>query len=231
MQRRSDENGEIMVESTIVFIITLMVVFSLMNFAFMSYQKANLSVQANHAATEIANVYAIREADPFLGYVDEKRIEQKKLYRYIGAVGRTSLDKEQAEKAKWYVAYLLEATEYLHPKRTDGSRGYRDDIEVSVIKNDFGFRQIKVDVKREYSVLSAFPFQFLGLDAAYTARATGYAQCYDMIDYINTEHTVVEVKKRLNKMWQDNAVGDLLENGAGLINNIMDTFNTCADEE
>lgn len=226
MLSEKNESGEIMVESVIVFSITIMVVFSLMNFAFFSYQRANLTMEANRAATEIANIYAMKGTDPFYGYVSLNQIKNRSLYRYIGITGWTSLDRKQMAKAKWYAAYLLEVTEYLHPESPDGSRGYRDDIQVSMEKNDFGFRQIKVDIQREYSVLAVNPFKYFGLDDTYTATATGYAQCYDMIDYINSEHAAVEIKKRIVKMSQKFVVVDLVENLAKAVNSIRKLFVT-----
>ena len=67
MKELKREEGELMVEAVIVFSITIMVVFILMNFALFTYQKGNLTALANRAASDIANSYAYENAEPVYG--------------------------------------------------------------------------------------------------------------------------------------------------------------------
>lgn len=222
MTWRKREDGELMVEAVIVFVIAVMVVFMLMNIALFTYQKIHISATANQAAADIANIYSETEADPFRSCINTSQLYFRKPYRYIGKAGSTGLDQEQKKKAEWYAEYLMSKNDILvKPSHSNDSN--KNCITVQINKNtELGQRQLVLEIKRTYPLLAVNPLKYFGLDLEYTYSATGYAQCYDMIDYINTANMTQEAASRFHSIVNGTVIGGLMENFSSLILELKD---------
>lgn len=186
------EKGEITIEAIIVVLFSMFTIMILMDFGFMAYNKFNVTKTASEAATDVANVYAHQEAEPFLGYVDLSNFYQHNLYRHFKATlfgqQETKMDRSFREKARWYACYRIQKSEYI-----SSSSSY-DDVKAELVdRGELGRLQIKVTMTRKYKVMSADIFGLFGLQTEYTCQGTGYAECVDTIDYINS----LNMKKEL----------------------------------
>lgn len=199
------EKGEVTIEAVIVVVFCMFTIMILMDFGFMAYNKFNVTKTASEAAADVANVYAHQEAEPFLGYVDLSDFYQHDLYRHfkISLFGQeeTKLDRSFQEKARWYACYRIQKNEFI-----SSSSSY-DDVKAELVdRGELGRLQIKVTITRKYEVMSASIFRLFGLETEYTCEGTGYAECVDMIDYINSLNMKKELietyLEKLNKEFQ-----------------------------
>lgn len=174
---RRGERGEIMIEGTFVAFIATMMIFLFMSICMAVYHQVNLSVAANEAAADVAMTYGTSYKDPFENYTQLDYFTKHELYRH--SIFKASHDGAVEDKGKWYACYRLKEGEYV-----PAGSGY-ELVDAKLKKNSFGKTQVQVTIERTYPHLTEFPFVMFGLDKEYSIKATGVAECYDMIEYIN----------------------------------------------
>lgn len=84
------------------------------------------------------------------------------------------------KKAVWYAGYTLRDTEL-----SSADPDYANEVKASFDVNAIGNLMISITIERKYTDFFLKPMKWLGIEPAYTCTATGTAQCYDIIDYIN----------------------------------------------
>lgn len=77
-----NEKGEVMIESLIVYTITILLFFILAIFSVL-FQRWNIQTIANEAATRVAQTYKLMDADVDTGYVSKSEVTEVREYRYI----------------------------------------------------------------------------------------------------------------------------------------------------
>ena len=179
------ENGETVVEATMVVPIVIIVIFLLIYLGFVLYQQTILTVVANDTAASIGQVYATPSKDPFVGYTNTEKLSETKLYRNLynavgNAMGKTdTVDGNNELKAQWFAKYRLASTQLYKEK---GSITY-----------DIGFERqpgtvlqkiVVVKIKATYDL----PFlKFFGIsNSEKLFEAEARAQCFDLLDYSST---------------------------------------------
>lgn len=170
-EQLSNENGEIVLEATIVMLITIAVVFFMMNMAFAVYNMQIVSANANRAASDVAAVYGNALKDPFYGFMDDDDFEKNKPYRYWSI---TNHDEQNKEKAKWYTCYNLSKNQFQKPKGN-----WYDGITVETGKNELNQRTINVHIKLTYDAFTLNPLIVFNFNPEYIVEAEGNAVCID----------------------------------------------------
>lgn len=167
------ENGEVVVEATLV--VTLVVVFvtSMLYIGMILYQKTLVSIMANQTAANIAQVYANNLKDPFTGYIDAEKVYQS--ITYTNMKDDAYIDVLE-QKANVFAKYRLKSGKILASGVTD--------VEVQIVKKPHEIlkSQIVVTIHDQYDMPLVGMFDTNGL---VDFTASGRADCVDILEYIN----------------------------------------------
>lgn len=179
------ENGDFVIESTIVLTIVMIFIFFLLMLGFYLFQQMCVYVVANDTATSIAAIYSYESKDPVEGLVSQEDYSKTNIYRHVvsGAMSVLGVDsqKENKNKGKWNAYYSLRNYQYIAPI---------NDPEVDLIfKTISPFKtQVTVNIKAEYSMpIAGMLNRVLGNSDSenMTFSATGSAICIDLYEYFS----------------------------------------------
>lgn len=167
------ENGEVVVEATLV--VTLVVVFvtSMLYIGMILYQKTLVSIMANQTAANIAQVYANNLKDPFTGYIDADKVYQS--ITYSNMKDDAYIDVLE-QKATVFAKYRLKSGRILASGITD--------VDVQIVKKPHEIlkSQIVVTIHDQYDMPLVGMF---GTNGLVDFTASGRADCVDILEYIN----------------------------------------------
>lgn len=212
---KRNEQGELVLETTITMIAAMLVVFFIMNLTFIIYNKQVVASTAIRTANDVANVYRNPVIDPFYGFKDDDDFENNHAYRYL-PIAAGNLATKNEDKAKWYAAYYLKKTS-IGQLPTDLYGG----IEVETGRNSLKQRTIQVKIVEEYSTFALNPLIAVGVDPKYKAAAVASAVCYDPIHDMNVSKFYDEIYDVFEK---SNRVTLLASNVLKVINKIISLF-------
>jgi len=210
-KRRSDESGEIMIESMIIVLMTTFILIFMVSVGFLLYQKSIINTVANETAAEIAQTYK------FTSVSDENLLSRQQMwnalthvkkYRYLFAWG--SLEADNTDKAQNYSVNRLEKTSFATEESSPT-------IELHTKETDIGRRYVEVTIEAKYSIFWGGALKAFGMDDSYVIQSTAYAECNDISNYYNT---VGFVKNACDKV-KDTAVGGVLDSAISLLSKIF----------
>lgn len=78
-----NENGDVMLESLIVYSVTIFLLFFILAIFSVLFQRWNIQTIANESATRVAQTYKLMDADVDTGYVSKSEVAEVREYRYI----------------------------------------------------------------------------------------------------------------------------------------------------
>lgn len=198
MKKITDENGNVVIEASIVVTIAVVMVVVMINLGLMIYQQSLIDAVAKETAVSVANVYACTYRDPIYGYIDDSEFYKTDLYRYVKNVFTGSHTTASQRKGEWYGLYKLKT----------GSLMKDDSPDVSVVVDrkpgTLIQHQVVVTIETEYEMpLTAI----WGGNNKATYKTVAKADCIDLLDYFNTigavnENVVSKIDdftKRFNK--------------------------------
>jgi hypothetical protein len=189
---RRNEDGNLVIEASIVLTLTGVFIVVLINLGLILYQRALADVAANDAATRVAHVYAFTHRDPFYAYLNETEFRKTDLYRYVGNIFTNNLDNTSSRKAEWFGYYRLRKGAVLQTEPT---------VTAEVIGKPGVLltKQVVVTIEVDYSI----PFTVIwGGNNRTTYTAVGKADCFDIIDYINMVDMAVDFVDDLTKQFK-----------------------------
>lgn len=217
-KKRRSEKGELTIEAVIVVTVTIFIIFLTLDIALAVYRQANVSITANKAAASIGNIYSFQYKEPFMAYQGEDGFKKYNLYR---SFGRRTLNEETIKKAIWYAGYSLKKTE-LSSEEPD----YRNEIQASIDTNAIGNPIITVTIMRKYQDFFLTPVSWLGISPYYTCSASGTAQCYDVIGYVNEKTFRKEIYDEIGSSNPITSTMDqLISTVKTLVETIKNVFN------
>lgn len=131
-----------MLEGMIVIIITLFILIWILAVGFIYYQRYITNIVANDTAVKIASTYNNPTSDIVMGYVTTEELQSRDLYR--GFTAESKLKDINEERAKAYVKYMLDNTNF---------NGVVKDIDVQMeLVEDSIFRKhIKITINCTYN--------------------------------------------------------------------------------
>lgn len=213
MKKIRKEAGEVMLEGTIVMIVTMITLVFILGVGFIYYQRYVVTAITNDAAVKIADTYAYPSSDVVIGYVEPSDIANRDLYRWD--VSDSLVDVSQS-KAENYVQYCLEKTNF---------NGVIGDITVDVefvTDTPMLRKHVEVNTVCEFNTPFGFALEFLGMDGTFTYSASARADCTDIIDYVS----VVDFQARIiNATDVKSDVLKLIKSGFKLVEKIKDVYN------
>ncbi len=209
-----NENGDYVIEASIVLTIVMVFIFFLLMLGFYLYQGMCVNVVANDTASSIAAIYGYETKDPLEGFVSENDYAKTDAYRHIinSAKNIVTGRDENQKKAIWYTLSTLDLQKYIAPANPP---------QASVtIKLLTPFKtQINVEVTAEYEVpLAGMLARISGgaIDDKITFKGTGSAICTDISEYkakidffaqllgvVSKNGKFQTINKDLNQIWED----------------------------
>lgn len=176
------EKGEVMVEASLVMTVVIVVIVTLAYLGLIMYHQTLITSTANQTASNIAQVYSNSGKDPVTGYIDVSNLDNDGM---VIKMKNQAYSNVITKKAEWYSRYRLAKGRFL---KSDEPK-----IEVK-IENKKGAllrAQVIVTVEVDYEL----PFvKLLGLESTTIHyKATGRADCYEILDYINTINAVDKI--------------------------------------
>jgi len=182
MRRRNwnqkNTRGAIMLESLIVYPMTLMLLFFILAIFSVLFQRWHLQTIANDAAARMAQTYRLNEADEISGYVTEDELTAVGPYRYVGNVFTKNMEESIDKRISDYASWRLE-------KSTFTKHVQEPTIKTVVHPDALGRRHLEVTITGAYTVPFGEVMSYFGFEYPIVYEVKAYATCIDMIDYIN----------------------------------------------
>ncbi len=201
------ESGEVMLESLIVYTITLALLFFILAVFSVIFQRWNIQIIANETAAKVAQTYRITTSETMDGYVSADKLHENwnslSLFRYFNT---HNMDNSAHERAKDYSTDRLKRTTYTHDVK-------EPEISVDVEKDAFPRRHIDVTIKGEYTVPFGSTLSYFGFKSTTKYEVTAYAECLDMMEYL----TFTDYEKALME-------GNFL--GKSIVKDALDCLNS-----
>ncbi len=187
MERCQSERGAIMLEALIVYPVTIFLLFFVLALFSIFYHIWNIQAIANEAAVKAAQTYKYKEADIEAGYVSAEQVSGLERYRYL-FWGQDIMEADAGRKIEAYINRRLDHTSFVN-KLTE------PEIEFKIEKDALSNRHVEVVVTEEFTVPFGDALSYFGYDNVIHYEAVAYADCLDIIDYINTVDFVGEQTK------------------------------------
>lgn len=166
------ENGEVVVEASIVVTLVFIVISIMFYIGMVLYQQTAISTVANRVATNISQVYSNTLRDPFTGYVDPDNAYQSVTYSSMKTDAYLDAIKQ---KGTAFAQYRLKKSQIIPAVDREV------DVQVVNKPNEILKAQIVVTITDTYDVPLVSMF---GLDGKLTFTATGRADCVDYLEYL-----------------------------------------------
>lgn len=200
-----------MVEALLVYMVTILMLFLVLSLFSTLYEIWSIHIVANDTAVKAASCYVMPDADVTTGEIEEKDVTSVALYRYF-------LWRKPALEQSIQTKFSQFAKE-----RLDGSglikTGSDPVIAVEFIHDGVSSNHVKVTIIKSFSMPFKPVLKSLGLKTEIEKTAVAYADCTDMIDYLNTVK-YVEQMTSLKKL--DSSFVDALNSLLGLITEVKD---------
>ena len=171
-----DENGEVMLESTIVMLFTLFILIAMISVGFLFYQQAMLNTVAADIATDVATTFKLTDQEIGDNTLDPQSMKSVKLYRTTVALS--------SMRAK----HKARANEYLPERVKLSSLGILkgdpvvDKLDITV--DNVGRMHVDVTVSMECEILFGGALEYFGfMDSPPKFTASASAQCIDITAY------------------------------------------------
>lgn len=205
-----NERGMVMLEALIVYTITIFLLFFLLALFSVFYHIWNIQTIANEAAMRIAQTYKYRDADADTGYVTIDQISGLEKYRYfVGA--QHSAETSAKSKIQDYINDRLDHTSFVN-------KVAEPEIYFEVKQDALSNRHVEVTVMQKFVVPFGDALTYFGYDNMIQYEVTAYAECLDIIDYINM----------VDFVGQQTTLGSLGSNTVKMVNSILKLFNHIA---
>lgn len=205
MKKFKNNSGEVMLESAIVYSITLMLLMCILGIGFYIYQQTMLYAVANETAVHIAENYKYTN----LNSIDDDYIQipqMTNLKRY-----RSYLSLANYEKTREYVEKRAKLTSF------DKNENAKIE-ELKIISDSIGRKRVTLRISMKSTILFDNALKYWGFtdDEGNKFYATAYAECMDLTTYVgqvkyveyiadktessNVRNIISSLKKIINKI-------------------------------
>ncbi|MBE7038165.1 MAG: hypothetical protein E7404_04595 [Ruminococcaceae bacterium] len=178
-------NGEIMLEALIVYTVTIFLLFFILALFSVLFQRWNIHTIANEAVTRVAQTYRYANADVSTGEITEDDLANVDLYRngYLfdikGEISKGVHQQTIKEKLIEYASERLRRTTFT---KEVGTTNIIPDIRY----DSLGRYHLSLTISGKYKVPFGESMAFFGFPGVIEYEVTSYAECFDMLEYINT---------------------------------------------
>lgn len=215
--KRND--GEIMIEMTLIFVVVIYCIFFLLDLGMLTYHQEMLTATANEAAASVARTYhAKAEKDPFYAIMKPEGFKAVRPYRHFG---EETIQKRVEKQGKTLGQYLL--TKRVFPKIGTITE---DNVMVECNRNALGMTYIEITLKCDYEPLLNLSGMLGGEDMEKRMiTAKGTAICYDLIDELNEDALEYELYLKAAEIFNGTKTAEILDHVGNIISNITQIFS------
>lgn len=180
--KNGNKSGVLVVEASIVVTLVVAVITVMLYIGMVMYRQTLSSVMANQTASNIAAVYGNNLKDPVTGYIEPDKVYQTVTYGNMKTDAYTDVVRQKGEQL---AVHSLKSSNILASESTE--------VDVDIVKKSGELlkSQIVVTIKDKYKVPLVGLF---GVDGTVEFSATGYADCVDVLEYINGVDAVSDTK-------------------------------------
>lgn len=180
--KNGNKSGVLVVEASIVVTLVVAVITVMLYIGMVMYRQTLSSVMANQTASNIAAVYGNNLKDPVTGYIEPDKVYQTVTYGNMKTDAYTDVVRQKGEQL---AVHSLNSSNILASESTE--------VDVDIVKKSGELlkSQIVVTIKDKYKVPLVGLF---GVDGTVEFSATGYADCVDVLEYVNGVDAVSDTK-------------------------------------
>lgn len=200
-----NEKAEIMLEGMIVIIITLFILIWILAVGFIYYQRYITNIVANDTAVKIASTYNNPISDIVMGYVTTEELQSRDLYR--GFTAESKLKDINEERAKAYVKYMLDNTNFNGVVKNI-------DVQMELVEDSIFRKHIKITINCTYNTPFGDALNYFGMDTNSKYCVSASAECVDYAEYMS----VINGEAILNS-------GEYTKN-SGFVNSVVKVLNS-----
>lgn len=173
----NDDNGEVMLESTLVMVVTMFLLIALISLGFLFYQQAMINTVASDLATDIASAYKLTGVELDSNSVPANAYNDIKLYRTSLSISEMKdLHRRNAEEK--YLPKRVSLTTLGISDKTP----VLDNFDITV--DNVGRMHVDVSVSMECDILFGGALEYFGIiDSTPKFSASGRAECLDITAY------------------------------------------------
>lgn len=209
--KRSEENGAIMLEGMIIVVLTLFILIWILGVGFLFYQRYLVTTITNDAAKKVATTYYNPESDLIIGYIDASRLPNRNLYRAMtGSVDGKSLQDVAEDKADAYINYRLGKMNFAGTVK-------KVDVKLEIVQDTLLRKHVEVTSEVTFKTPFGEVFNMFRMSPQSTYQSVGRAECMDIQDYIST---VDFAKYQADSIGKDTALGELLTTLVSIYNHV-----------
>lgn len=172
---KSNESGAIMIEATIVMVVTMLMLIWILAICFLYYQKYTVRIVTNDVAKKVAATYDLPSTDVITGYIDSKELTSRNMYFNSG------VDSANDGRADSYVRYMLARTNFYGTVDADSLM-----VDVEPTQDAMGRSHIKVTTTCTFKTPFGAGLQYAGMSDIATYKVTAYADSTSLSDYVST---------------------------------------------
>lgn len=171
---QAGETGEIMLESSIIFVCVMILLMALLSLAFMFYQQAMMTTIAAEVAADIAKNYKYTNVAMGDDEITLDSFDGVQMCRM--SLGRSGLEEDQTERAEQYVPWRVNLT-------TLGLNAQEPEVECEIVHTGIGRACVNVTVTQKTDFFLSGILEWLGIYDGFAFKGTASAECLDMISY------------------------------------------------
>ncbi len=172
----NDDSGEVMLESTIIFTLTLFLLLALLSIGFIFYQKAMLNSVADEIASSVGATFKFKDSDLMEREIGSNELSSNQMYRYMFHRDDT-LDAKKI-KAKEYIGKRVRLTNLGISNKTPKVE------DIKLYTDNIGRFHVTVDVSMETEILFMGVLKYFNIiDSTPRFTASSSAECLDITEY------------------------------------------------
>lgn len=197
-----NENGEIMLESSIVLVFVILLLIALLSISFMFYQQAMLNSVAAEIASDVArnlkytNITMGSDQITLSCYDKDNNSDKIRMYRM--SIGSGKVEDKHQDRAEVYVVERVNQTNL-------GINSHNAEVECKIEHSGIGRAYVTVKVTQKTDFFMSGVLEFLGIYDEDTFTAHASAECMDLMSYtsmINFSNNMGEWLGPLNPVGQ-----------------------------
>lgn len=208
----NDDSGEVMLESTIIFTITIFLLLALLSIGFIFYQKAMINSVADEIASGVGATFKFKDSDLLKREIKSSTISSNQTYRYMFNRDKT-LDAKK-DKAADYIVERVGITNL-------GISNKAPKVEdIKLYADNIGRFHVTVNVSMETEILFMGVLKYFNIiDSVPKFTASSSAECLDITEY---NSYLCMVKGVINGIAGDGSP-------VALVGKVIDIFNKVKD--
>jgi len=167
------ESGEVMIESTIVIVITLLMLVWILGVGFIYYQKYVVRIATNDLAKKVAVTYDSPDSDIVMGYVSANDVSGKRIYF------TSNVTDENEERADSYMNYMMNKANLFGTVK-------EVNVDVEHIDDATSRSHVKITTECTFDTPFGMFLELFGMPGTTTYRVSAYADSTDIQGHVST---------------------------------------------